>query len=190
MISTAAQARIVASMAFKRVTFILRRRSLGPRQGAQARLATLVMPALGVLSRVVRQKRDIKLAMAAAKDILDRADVTLEPTASLTQSFATPWHDPPPNEHQVAIGVGAKTCPGVRGSGLVAELTAPFAERGIGRILRNRIPAPLQSAGPCVDAAHFAACGSRSTVVADRRPSDHDAVDDDRRGCHGIAGRL
>lgn len=45
---------------------------------AQARLAAMVDPALARLSELLAQKRDMKVALGAAKDILDRNDLSGE----------------------------------------------------------------------------------------------------------------
>ena len=68
-----------------------------------------------------------------------------------------------------ASGSADEHRPRVGGAGLVRHRAAPFAVRGIRRILRDRIPAPLQRAGPRVERAHLAAgrdqagCCRRST---------------------------
>lgn len=46
------------------------------KQKAQERLAALIEPAITRLSELLAQKRDVKVALGAAKDILDRNDLT------------------------------------------------------------------------------------------------------------------
>lgn len=42
------------------------------REAAQARLAALVNPALGTMAYCIKQRKDLKVAYVASKDVLDR----------------------------------------------------------------------------------------------------------------------
>ena len=90
------------------------------------------------------------------------------------------------HENQIARRIRRHDRPHVCGAGLRGAAVPPRRERGILRILRDRMPRPSQRAGSRVECAHFAArrCGPR--VVGDRRTRNHQVVDDERRGGHLI----
>src|SRR2546430_1732397 len=77
--------------------------------------------------------------------------------------------------------------------GMSLEGTGRSSTRKIGRVvrvLRNRIPGPLEGAGAAIVATYLAARRVGPAVVGDGGAGDHHAVHDQRRRCDGIGVRL
>jgi hypothetical protein len=85
------------------------------------------------------------------------------------------------HEHEIAGGVGGDHRPRVGRAGRVGHHATPALPCRVGRVARNRIPAPAQLAGARVESPHLATRRVRAVVVGDRGAGDDQSVDHGRR---------